>query len=1093
MGGLFVSAWSLVLRRAASDAVIVAAAFVTVLLATVLLAAGPIYANAVASAGLERTLADAHARDSGLQVSVRIPLGSYGETSSRVERAVRTVFAEGGPSVYRSAVSDSFAMPDAPGRELGALAVFAFYDGLAEHADLVSGRWPDGGSPTEAALSVGAARSLGFEVGDSVEVRAVTDPARRVLVTVAGVYRPRDPRDAFWWGSPLETQGSQRVNFTTHGPFVVSQETFRRVAGSEAQARWRAVAPPQAFAVEDLHALRERLDALGPQLDAATDRDPALDTGLGEVLSRTDRLLTVTRSGVLIPLVQLAILAAAALLFLAGLLAERRSLESAIMRSRGAGSDRIAGLALMEAAMLALPAALAAPWIAAFSLRVLNHVGPLAQIGLQLDPRVTTASYVLAGLAAMLCVAAIALPALRTTSVTTVVAARGRQRERSLFQAARLDLVLVAVAALAYWQLRRYGGPVVEGVRGRLGIDPLLIAAPALGLVAGAVLALRIVPGAARIVERIAGATKGAVPTLGTRELARRPQRYARAALLLTLALAIGLFASAYSSTWLASQRDQADYQAASDIRVEPSTRSGAIPAMRLGGSYDSTEGVREALPVYRVPLDLSGSAAPTNLLALDARRAASIVRFRSDLADQPLASVLEPLARARPRLAAVPLPGRPQELRLDVTVRVNRLRTDRLLFGTAVRPSLGLVLRDADGVLYRLPATGFGMFGGRRTVEYTLAESDRGEPARYPLKLVAVEAQALPSFRANRQVSVRISDLSVVGADGAPRSIRRADAAWRVSASHEGEVDQPPAVERIGREGFFAVDLATGTVADFQTTRPVTFTATPGRNAPVQIVPAVATDTFRAATGTAVGTRIPLGPDEPALAVARTTKAFPTLPGGEGGMLVDFSTYAAAVWLGDGTVIEPSEWWLDVSGPAAPVTARLAAPPFSSERILDRVAHARSLSTDPVALGISGALYFGFAAAAAFAVIGFAVSSATSAVERRTEFAVLRALGLSKRQLSSALALEGGLTAALALLAGTGLGVLLAWLVLPFVSLSDEGVRPYPSVLVHFPWKTALLLEGLLVVTLAAVVLLDIRMLGRIRLAPALRAGEDR
>src|SRR5215207_2352048 len=116
MGGLFISAWSLVLQRAASDAVIVAAAFVTVLLATVLLAAGPIYANAVASAGLERTLADAPARDSGLQVSVRIPLGSYGETSSRVERAVRTVFAEGGASVYRSAVSDSFALPDTPGR-----------------------------------------------------------------------------------------------------------------------------------------------------------------------------------------------------------------------------------------------------------------------------------------------------------------------------------------------------------------------------------------------------------------------------------------------------------------------------------------------------------------------------------------------------------------------------------------------------------------------------------------------------------------------------------------------------------------------------------------------------------------------------------------------------------------------------------------------------------------------------------------------------------------------------------------------------------------------------------------------------------------
>ena len=1093
MGGLFVSAWSLVLRRAASDALIVAAAFVTILLATVLLAAGPIYANAVASAGLERTLADAPARDSGLQVSARIPLENYGETSSRVERAVRTVFGDTQADVYRSAVSDSFSLPDAQGREPHALAVFAFYDRLSEHAQLVEGSWPDDASSTGAALSVGAARSLGVDAGDSVEVKAVTDPANRVLVSVAGVYRPKDPRDAFWWGSPLETQGAQRVNFTTYGPFVVSQPAFRRIAGAEARVRWRVAAWPAEFSVAGLPPLRRRLDALGPRLDAATDRDPALDTGLYDVLSRTDRLLTVTRSGVLIPLVQLGILAGAALLFLAGLLAERRSLESAIMRSRGAGSDRIAGLAFMEAAMLALPAALAAPWLAAFALRALNHFGPLAQIGLHLELRVTTTSYVLACLAAALCVAAIALPALRSTAVTSVVAARGRQEERTFFQVARLDLVLVLVAALAYWQLRRYGGPVVESVRGRLGIDPLLIAAPALGLVAGAVLALRIVPAAARIVERIADAARGAVPALGTRELARRPQRYARAVLLLTLALAIGLFASAYSATWLASQRDQADYQAAADIRVEPSTRSGAIPAMRLAGSYRDTDGVREALPVYRTPLALNGSGAPTNLLAVDARRAASVVHFREDLAAQPLGSVLEPLAHTRPQLAAVPLPGRPQKLRLDVTVKVNRLQTDRLLFGTAVRPSLALVLRDADGVLYRLPATGFGIFGARRTVEYTLADSERGEPARYPLALVAIETQAEPSFRSNRRVSVRVSDLTVVGADGVARPVLQAGVPWRVSASHEGEVDEPPAVEKIGKSGFFDVELATGTVADFQTTRPVTFTATPGQNAPVRIVPAVVTESFQAATGTGAGARIPLGPGEPSLAIARTTKAFPTLPGQQGGAVVDLATYAAALWLADGTVIEPSEWWLDVTGPAAPAAERLAAPPFSSALVIDRVAHARALSTDPVALGISGALYFGFAAAAAFAVIGFAVSSATSAVERRTEFAVLRALGVSRRQLSSALALEGGLTAALALLAGSALGVLLAWLVLPFVSLSDEGARPYPSVLVHFPWTTATLLEGLLVVNLAAVVLLDIRMIGRIQLAPALRAGEDR
>ena len=181
------------------------------------------------------------------------------------------------------------------------------------------------------------------------------------------------------------------------------------------------------------------------------------------------------------------------------------------------------------------------------------------------------------------------------------------------------------------------------------------------------------------------------------------------------------------------------------------------------------------------------------------------------------------------------------------------------------------------------------------------------------------------------------------------------------------------------------------------------------------------------------------------------------------------------------------------MNGPAAPVAARLAAPPFSSDAVLDRAARARALSTDPVALGISGALYIGFAAAAIFAVIGFAVSSAISAAERKTEFAVLRSVGLSRRQLSGALALEGGLTVCLALAVGTALGVLLAWFVLPYVSLSGEGTRPFPDVIVHFPWRTAALLEGALLLALALVVAVEIRILARVRLAPALRAGEDR
>jgi hypothetical protein len=1091
VGGLFLAAWRLVLKRAASDRLIVGAAFVTVLLAAALLAAGPIYSEAVALSGLERTLEDAPARDSGLEASGRIPLQDETETAERVERGIRGVL--GDVAVYRSGISDSYAVPDGEGRPADALAVFAFYDGLEEHATLTAGDWPaQGGGAVEAAVPSAAAEALGLAPGDEITLASIADPRKKVDVRVAGTYRVNDPRDAFWWGHRLETHGERTIDFTTYGPFVVPEDAFPSVAGTEANLAWRAAASPTAFTVAALPGLREKASTLQERLNEGATRDVTVDTGLVAVLDRTDHLLTVTRSGVLIPSVQLAILAGAALLFLAGLLSERRGLESAIMRSRGAGGEGVAALAVMEGALLAVPAAVLAPWVAVLGLRALNHVGPLAQIGLRLDPHVTATAYVLAVLAAILCVAALALPALRSGAVTSTVAGRGRPRPKSFVQRAGLDLVLVAVALVAYWQLRRYGGPVVESVQGRLGIDPLLIAAPALGLLAGAVLALRVVPAAASLVERLASSARGMVAALGTRELARRPQRYARSALLLTLALAIGLFASAYSRTWLASQTDQADYAAAADLRVEPSQRSGSIPALQLAGAYSGLEGVRSVVPVYRDQISPSDSSGTNALLGLDAERAAGAMTFRNDLASRPLPAMLAPLSESRPKLAEVPLPGRPTKLALEANIEVGRTPSDRTFFGTGARPSLSVVIRDAGGLLFRLPTTGFGVYGAEKRIEYDLA-APRGEEPRYPLSLVAVETHVVPSFRVNRPVSVDVTSVEVGDGGGAFTRVSPPEAAWQVSASQISDADQPPRVVRVSTDGFFSLDVLSGTVTTFPSRGSVTFTATPGRNAAVQSVPAIATDSFLSATGTSPGGRVSLGPQGPVLALAGSAKGFPTLAASAGGVVVDLPTYAAAEWMADGTILEPTEWWLDVDGPSAPIATRLAAPPFSSEAVVDRAARARALSTDPVALGISGALYIGFAAAAIFAVIGFAVSSAISAAERKTEFAVLRSVGLSRGQLSGALALEGGLTVCLALAAGTALGLLLAWFVLPYVSLSGEGGRPFPDVIVHFPWRTAALLEGALLLSLAVVVAIEIRVLARVRLAPALRAGEDR
>ncbi len=101
-----------------------------------------------------------------------------------------------------------------------------------------------------------------------------------------------------------------------------------------------------------------------------------------------------------------------------------------------------------------------------------------------------------------------------------------------------------------------------------------------------------------------------------------------------------------------------------------------------------------------------------------------------------------------------------------------------------------------------------------------------------------------------------------------------------------------------------------------------------------------------------------------------------------------------------------------------------------------------------------------GFVAAAIFAGIGFAVNAAVSARERLVEFALMRAVGLSNRQLIAWLGLENALLVIFGLVGGTVLGITLAWLVLPLIAITQDATVAVPGVIVIYPWQTILWLE---------------------------------
>jgi hypothetical protein len=1118
-------------RRARAAWPIVGAAGLVCLLATTLLAAAPMYAGAVSLAGLQRVLADAPPDDANVAVSLRVDSATRDAVDQVVRAEVARALGSVAGAIAAIGRSDTFGLPDRPQGPRTELVELGYAEGLADHASLTAGAWPTDQveGPVPVAVAGFVAGPLGLAIGDELLLpsRAQTDVA--VPVRIAAIFRIDDPNDPFWWDEPQVLDGLVTSDrFATWGPlFTTIGNLASHAPTGRFHAGWRAQTDVGSLTVSGIAELRRDVGGLGDRLRASLGGlTVTVTTALPEILARSERSLLVSRTGVLVLTVQFVILAAYAVLLSAALLVEHRRMDSAMLRSRGAGPARVAGLALVEGLLLTIPAAVAGPWLAAIALRGLNVAGPLADIDLRIEPVITPEAYAAAAAAAAACLVALLLPALpRIRSFASIHSDVGRAETRTVGQRFGIDVALLAIAGLGLWQLRHYGAPLTESVQGTLGIDPLLVATPAIGFLAGAVLALRVVPMVAHAIEGGTSRGRGLVASLGARQLARRPLRYTRAALLLMLAMAMGVFSITYTQTWAGSQRDQATFQVGTDVRVRPGRRTSSPPRWSLARAYDALRSVRARSPIHREPVAVPGISGGVTLVGLDAARAEDVVRMRADLSAMPLSALMEPLAAARPPVEGVPLSGEPRRLRFGVRLAVEEILApvaDPETGETGMRPvepgsihgqgtlGLAVVVRDAVGHPHRFEGEVGALTMGPQRLAVALGDPDAvaGATFAYPLDLIGVEVTVrLPAGAEATVARLIVDELELndevggedpeLGHGWRPASTTSPDG-WRIIASTYGlpygEVGSGPredltAETRVaGLTSIPGIDqFGRGTVLVFGTAGLSTVGADP--------LPAVATTALLEATGRAIGDDLPLGISgvRSMIRLVGAVEAFPTVDPGEPAALVDFETLALLRFAGSNAVDPAEEWWFAADeGAQAALVARLRDPAIGSEEVVSRVERGDALASDPVALGIVGILAVGVVAAGLFAVVGFIVSAAVAARERVTEFALLRALGLSSGQLSGWLSLENATLAVVSLVAGSGLGLLIGWVALPFVTVTQGAERPFPPVEVAVPWPTIAMLEVVAITSLATAVALLGWLLRRVGMASALRMGED-
>ncbi|MBE1490802.1 FtsX-like permease family protein [Plantactinospora soyae] len=928
-------------------------------------------------------------------------------------------------------------------------------DDLPARADLVDGRWPraaggGGSAPLEAVLLEPTARLLGLTLGSRVRLGAElnSEPAPPVEVTVVGVVRPlpgtgwdRDPLGGAGYNLAF-SDGRQPQLVHAYGPVVVDLADL--LSGGHTVDRMEITARP------DLSApARHDLDIVAGAVRDADRRlagilgDRVRIENLASPLPQT--LLTareqqrVTAATVLAIALLGGVLTAVALALASRLTAGVRAGETGLLLTLGFSRGRLAAGTAVEGGALALVAAALALPASSLLHAGLTRLPPLAGAGLAGPPTVT-APQVLVVVGGVLVLAAV----LVVLAVRPAAAAGDRRDLRALLVRSGADVLLVAFAAVGLWQLHAQ----TTGADTRL--DAVRVVAPTLLLVAGASLALRLVPPALHGVERLARRARGLALPLAAFEAARRPQAVATG-LLIGLACGAGTFGVAFDATWERSQHDQADLAVGTDLAIalttSPVAGQGVAVSAATGGAVSPVAGRGVAIGQW---LGTAGDA--PRLVAVDSGRAGALLRGRLD-GDRSWAQVGAALAPSS-RAVGVALPaGSALTLTGTSTGATPVLVTPRLLLqdATGLRTTCIGAPVPLDGAVHRLPEC---------------VPTDGLELVAASLPMVA-DPSAGPAGPGRSRVAVTLTAPGAVAPAGAP--------SWTATSA-------PPAPEQLTDSAAALASTASGTELRMTTSvqlagpegaaRDLVATAFPVPEAVPVAVSARLLDELGVRPGSSLS--ITVGISAVSVVVVEVVPEVPSAPGAAA-ILADLDLISRAMVVAGNLQYPVDGWW--VGRPArADAAARAAA--LHVGTITTRAGETDRLAGGPLRASLPAALGLLVPATVLLLVAGVVLHVLVDLRARAVEVARLRGLGMTRREVRTVLFGQyAGLLLPL-LLAGAAVGALATVVVAPPLVRSDLGAAPVPPVVPYWPWAAetallALLLAGCL---LAVAVVVTVR-----------------
>ena len=162
------------------------------------------------------------------------------------------------------------------------------------------------------------------------------------------------------------------------------------------------------------------------------------------------------------------------------------------------------------------------------------------------------------------------------------------------------------------------------------------------------------------------------------------------------------------------------------------------------------------------------------------------------------------------------------------------------------------------------------------------------------------------------------------------------------------------------------------------------------------------------------------------------------------------------------------------------------------AESLFDKVDIRAAQDADPlIAASWEGILFLSFAAVLLLTGLGFAVYATLAVQSRSLEFAILRTMGYTNRQVLGLVSFEQMFVIVAGVVVGTFLGFPLGRLMIGYLGVTESGADPVPPLISQVSWSAVLTVYALLAIVFIGTIASLAAVYSRLAVHKALRIGE--